>query len=45
MTEWDICLEVLAVLGLCGEKMVKRPIVMPGVPFSERSARFTGSGV
>ena len=38
-------LEVLSVLGPCSEKMVKRPIVMPGVPISGRSARFPGRGV
>ena len=43
-TGWNVCLGVLSVLEPCSEKMVKRPIVMPGLRISGCSARFPGWG-
>ena len=37
-------LEVLSVLEPCGEKMVKRPTVMPGVPGQRLLSPLPGPG-
>ena len=42
---WTVCVDLLSVLGPCGEKMVKRPMLMPGIPVSGRSPRFPREGV